>query len=159
MVIPMRFVLLCLLLFAAASARAGEAEFVRIWPAWRDAESFERISEYFSGHENSSGQIVLRTAPETRAGFYFFARVKSTAPLAAARFELTVIRPDSPDPQTFSFPTALPAKEALFQLGLTGAAWPGGKKAAPVAWRLALLAGDGHLLAEQKSFLWEKPAK
>ena len=43
--------------------------------------------------------------------------------------------------------------------GVTGADWPGEKKAHPVAWKLALLAADGRVLAEQKSFLWEKPAK
>ena len=155
----MRSALVCLLLFAAALARAGEIEFVRIWPGWRDAESFERISEYFGRGEGSSGQIVLRTQPETRNGFYFLLRVKSAAPLANARFELSVIRPDAAEPKTFSFPAALPAKDAVFQLGLTGAAWPGGKKASPVAWKLALVANDGRLLAEHKSFLWEKPAK
>ena len=155
----MRSALVCLLLFAAALARAGEIEFVRIWPGWRDAESFERISEYFGHGEGTSGQIVLRTQPETRDGLYFLLRVKSAAPLANARFELSVIRPDAAEPKTFSFPAALPAKEAVFQLGLTGAAWPGGKKASPVAWKLALVANDGRLLAEHKSFLWEKPAK
>ena len=86
-------------------------------------------------------------------------RVKSTTALAAAKFELSVIRPDAPEPKAFSFPAALPAKEVVFQLGLTGTAWPGGKPANPVAWKLALVAGDGRVLAEHKSFLWEKPAK
>ena len=155
----MRSALLCLLCFAAALSRAGEVELVRLWPGWRDAESFDRISEYFGRGENTSGQVVLRTQPAARAGYYFFARVKSAAPLAAAKFELSIIRPDAPEPQVFSFPVALPAKETVFQLGLTGAAWPGGKKASPVAWKLTLIAGDGRILSEQKSFLWEKPAK
>ena len=155
----MRSALACLLFFAAVPARASEAEFVRIWPGWRDAESFDRISEYFGRGENTSGQVVLRTQPATRDGFYFLVRVKSTAPLAAAKFELSVIRPDAPEPKVFSFPAALPAKETLCQLGLTGTAWPGGKQASPVAWKLTLVAADGRLLAEHKSFLWEKPAR
>ena len=161
MIRPLLSAFVGLVCFVAATtpARAGEAEFVRIWPGWRDADSFERIGEYFGRGEHTSGQIVLRTQPETREGFYFLVRVKSTGPLAAARFELSVIRPDAPEPKTFSFPTALPKKEAVFQLGLTGAAWPGGKPASPVAWKLALVAGDGRVLAEYKSFLWEKPAK
>ncbi len=145
--------------FTPAWAGEGGAEFVRIWPGWRDAESFERIGEYFGRGENSSGQIVLRTQPETREGFYFLVRVKSTVPLAAAKFALSVIRPDAPEPKAYSFPAVLPAKETVFQLGLTGAAWPGGKPANPVAWKLTLVAGDGRVLAEHKSFLWEKPAK
>lgn len=155
----MRSALACLLLVAAVLARAGEAEFVRIWPGWRDAESFDRISEYFGRGENTSGQIVLRTQKEARDGFYFLVRVKSATALAAANFELSVVRPDTPEPKIFSFPIALPAKETVFQLGLTGAAWPGGRKASPVAWKLALLAADGRRLVEYKSFLWEKPAK
>ena len=147
------------LLLTALLARAGEAEFIRVWPGWRDAASFERISEYFGGGENTSGQIILRTSPEIRDGFYFLVRVKSPAPRAAAKFELSVIRPDAAEAKTFSFPVTLPAKETVVLLGLTGAAWPGGKPASPVAWKLALVAGDGRVLTEQKSFLWEKPGK
>jgi hypothetical protein len=59
----------------------------------------------------------------------------------------------------FTFPAALSAKETALHLGLTGADWPGGKAASPVAWKITLLAADGRVLAEHKSFLWEKPAK
>jgi hypothetical protein len=44
-------------------------------------------------------------------------------------------------------------------LGLTGADWPGGEQAHPVAWKLELVAADGRVLAAEKSFLWEKPAQ
>lgn len=151
--------LVVLLLLAVGAARAADAEFVRVWPSWRSAESFERIGEYFGRGEVPAGQIVARTGPGTRAGYYFLVRVRNPAALAGARFVVDVIRPDSPDAKTFSFPAAMPAGETVFQLGLTGADWPGGEKAQPVAWRLALVAADGRPLAEQKSFLWEKPAK
>jgi hypothetical protein len=151
--------LVVLLLLAVGAARAAAAEFVRVWPSWRSAESFERIGEYFGRGEVPAGQIVVRTRPETRAGYYFLVRVKHPAALAGARFVVDVIRPDAPDAKTFSFPAAVPAGETVFQLGLTGADWPGGEKAQPVAWRLVLLAADGRPLAEHKSFLWEKPAK
>ena len=45
------------------------------------------------------------------------------------------------------------------KVGLISAGDPGGAKARPVAWKLALLAADGRVLAEQQSFLWENPAK
>ena len=47
----MRFRFLCLSLFfaSALSAVASGLEVVRIWPEYRKAESFERISEYLSG--------------------------------------------------------------------------------------------------------------
>jgi hypothetical protein len=150
---------LAFLLLAGTAARASAAEFVRVWPGWRSAESFERIGEYFGRGEVPSGQIVVRTRPDVRAGYYFLVRVQQAAALPGARFVVDVIRPDAPDAKTFSFPAALPAGETVFQLGLTGADWPGGEKAQPVAWRLALVAADGRPLAEHKSFLWEKPAK
>jgi hypothetical protein len=155
----MRSALSCLLFLTALLAHAGEAEFVRVWPGWRDAESFDRIGEYFGRGEGDSGGIVVRTQPDARAGYYFLVRVKSAQALTGARFELSIVRPDSPETKPFTFPAALRSGDTVFQLGLTGAAWPGGKKASPVAWKLALVASDGRLLAEQKSFLWEKPAK
>jgi len=156
----MRTALACLaLLLLAPLTGAAEAEFVRVWPQWRDAASFDRIGEYFGGRENTAKQVVLRTHADARDGYYFLVRVKSTAALAGAKFELHVIRPDAPEPKIFSFPTAAPAGGAVFELGLTGADWPKGKDAHPVAWKLALLAADGRVLAAQTSFLWEKPAK
>jgi hypothetical protein len=154
----MRALLICLLFTVAAIAGEGGVAFVRIWPGWRDAESFERIGEYFGRDQETDRVNVLRTDPKVRAGFYFLVRVQGAASAGAARFELSVIRPDSPDPQVFSFPATLTTKEQVFQLGLTGVSWPGGKKASPVAWRLALFAADGRQVAEHKSFLWEKPA-
>ena len=65
----------------------------------------------------------------------------------------------SPEPKTFAFPVTASAGDTVFDLGVTGADWPGGKKVNPVAWKLTLLAADGRALAEHKSFLWEKPAK
>src|SRR5688572_22541213 len=145
--------------FAAVALCAAEVEFVRVWPAWRDTESFERIGEYFGGAENTGREIVMRTQPAERAGYYFLVRVKKNADAAGAKFTLSVIRPDTPEPKEYSFPVSLPAKESVFQLGLTGVDWPQGRKANPVAWKLALVAADGRVLAEHKSFLWEKPAK
>ena len=153
------FVLLVFLFAPLRETRAAEAEFVRVWPGWRDAESFDRIGDFFGGDQKHGGEIIVRTHPDARAGYYFFVRVKSSTALAGARFVLEVIRPDAPAPKTFNFPAVAPAGGAVFQLGLTGADWPGENKAHAVAWKLALLAADGRELAEQKSFLWEKPAQ
>lgn len=160
-VIPMRLVLSSLLLLLCVTlARAAEVEFVRVWPGWRDADSFERIGEYFGRAEKARGEIVLRTKTEVREGYYFLVRVKAgTTVPANSSFELNVIRPDNPEAKTFTFAAPLAAKETVFQLGLTGADWPGGKEANPVAWRIALVDASGRILAEQKSFLWEKSAK
>lgn len=152
--------LACFVVFARPAATAAETAFVRIWPEWRNAESFERIGEYFGAPEHRSREIVLRTRADEREGFYFLVRVKNATPLAGARFALHVIRPDAPDAVTFTFPVASAAAgETVYLLGLTGTDWPGGKNAQPVAWKLELAGADGRVLTDQKSFLWEKPAK
>lgn len=153
-----RPLLLALALLSAARAPAAGAEFLRIWPAWQEAATFDRIGEYFGGPEPGAGTTVLRTTPGTREGYYFLTRVRIAAAATGARFELQVIRPDAPTPVTFTFPADVPAGETAFQLGLTGVAWPGGRRANPVAWKLSLFDGNSRLLAEHKSFLWEKPA-
>jgi hypothetical protein len=141
------------------ASRAADAEFVRVWPGWRDADSFARIGEYFGGEEAHGKQILRRTQPAERGGYYFLVRVKHGA-LEHAKFVVQVIRPDAPDVREYTFPVAnAPAGESVFNLGLTGADWPGAGKASPVAWKLELVAADGRVLAAQKSFLWEKPAK
>jgi hypothetical protein len=47
------------------------------------AESFDRISEYFGGGENSARRIVLRSRSGDRAGYYFLVRLVNTAPARA----------------------------------------------------------------------------
>jgi len=156
----MRPLLALLLLLALGSlARAADVEFVRVWPKWRDAESFERISEYFDGKENTGSQVMLRSHPETRPGFYFLTRVKNLGPaMPSAKIILSIIKPDSAKTLAYTFPIALPAGDTVFDLGLTGADWAG-PKIHPVAWKIEVVATDGRLLGVSKSFLWEKPDK
>lgn len=151
--------LACLACFVVSAARSAEVEFVRVWPGWRNAESFESITEYFTGRENHGREVVLRTHPDARAGFYYTVRVANTGrDHPNASFALHVITPDSPDPKVHRFTVDLPARSAVFQLGLTGPAWPDAETH-PVAWKLELRTADGTLLAASQSFLWEKPAK
>ena len=154
-----RAVIFGLLIASSARCLAADVEFLRVWPSWRDADSFDRIAEYFGGPETAGRQVVLRTQQDTRAGYYFLVRVKNASALPNAKFEVSVIRPDNPEPKVYRFDAAVPAKEKVFQFGLTGSDWPGGEDANPVAWKVALLAADGQVLAEHKSFLWEKPAR
>ena len=150
---------LALLLGSAGLSRAAEVEFVRVWPAWRDGASFERISEYFTGRENPGSQVILRSHPEIRAGFYFLARATNSGPaLTAAKIVLSVVTPDSPKTKTYTFTAALPTGDAVFNVGLTGADWAG-EKVHPVAWKIDVISTEGRVLGAAKSFLWEKPDK
>lgn len=151
---------LLILLAAAALPVANAAtgvEFVRVWPAWRQADSFVRIQEYFGHGEDTGRQTMLRTQPGNRTGFYFLTRTSNTGPAhAKVKFVLDVIKPDSPRPKTYTFETSLPTGGHVFNLGLTGSDWPG-EKAQPVAWRLRLLTDQGEELVAKQSFLWSMP--
>lgn len=146
--------LLLSLALAAGTVRADGLEFVRIWPGWRDGESFSRISEYFTGKENTSGQEVVRTHAGDRAGFYFLVRVKNSGPAeSGVKAVLSLIRPDSPLTRTYDFAVTLPPGETVFNLGLTGSDWPD-RKSHPVAWKLELFSSSGQSLGARQSFMW-----
>jgi hypothetical protein len=148
-----------LLFWGPRTARDNSlVEFVRVWPQWRDAEGFKRISEYLDGRENTSGLHIRRSRPADRAGYYFLARVRhKTVSLTGAKFQLRIITPDSPEPRPMlEFAANTGPGEDVFEIGLTGKDWPDPKQH-PVAWRLNLVAADGHLLAWSQSFLWDKP--
>ena len=154
--------LFALIVWVAASvvgASAAEVDFVRVWPGWRTAESFERISEFFTGEENTGRETVLRTHPERRAGFYYLVRTANSGEtLTGATFVLRVISPSSPDPKVTTFPVEIPPRSKVFLLGLTGPDWPH-EDVHPVAWKLELRSADDAVLASAQSFLWAKPAK
>lgn len=151
----MRF--LALLLVLATAATAAEVRVVRVFTGWRDAASFKRISEYFTGRENTGGEVILRTQPASRGGYYFLVRTDNDGPAREVRFRLEVVVPGAPAPRLFDFTAPLPAGNQVYQLGLTGADWTGAS-VSPTAWKLEVLGADDAPLATEKSYLWEKPA-
>lgn len=150
---PLRLLFLLCVAGAAAAAPAPAFALVRVWPSWKEAEDFTRLREYFGFAPDSGPRRVLRTTPEQRAGFYFLVRTRGAA-VPDAVLELAILRPDGPEPVLHRFPAALRSGEEVVELGLTGDAWPGGKRAEPVAWRLRVLSTGGRVLAEERSFLW-----
>jgi hypothetical protein len=144
-------------LCCAASARAADVTFVRVWPGYRTAGSFERISEYLTGQENTGGQTVLRSQPARRAGFYFLVRLKNSGgSVAGAIFELSVVTPASATPRLLTFVADLPTDGHVFECGLTGTDWPDAKTY-PVAWKLIIRTPGGAEIASTQSFMWAKP--
>jgi hypothetical protein len=148
----------------AALAKQGEAtrdpnalRIVRVQHEWRDAASFKRIAEYFDGKEHNGGEALRRSHPEERSGYYFFVRINNPGSLRPAKAALQVITSTSAQPVSYEFPVELRAGDTVFNIGLTGADWPDAKLH-PVAWKLDFVADDGHILATQTSYLWEKPA-
>ena len=149
---------LALFLALVVTASAADVKIVRVFSGWRDAASFKRISEYFTGRENSGNEVVVRTRPGERGGYYFLVRTDNRGAATPAKFVFHVVLPDAPEPRTFSFLADLPAGKTVFNLGVTGADWPDAQIDA-VAWKLDVLTAAGEPLAVEKSYLWEKPGK
>lgn len=157
----MRPLLLGLIALATStSAFASDLQLIRVWPGYRTADSFMRISEYFTGLENpGKNETLLRTHPDQRAGFYFLTRTNNHgAVVPDARFEVHVITPESTKELVYAFNASVPSGQHVFEVGLTGKDW---EKPAeqPVAWRMVILAADGHELASEQSFLWSTPER
>lgn len=140
----------------AGAAEPAAVTIVRVFPGWRDAASFKRISEYFTGQENTGGQIVLRTHPDERRGYYFLVRLKNPAAPQAAEVTLDIVRAGNAGTQSYTFHASLGTGDTVLNLGLTGPDWAD-PKANPIAWRLTLKGADGQTLATERSYLWERP--
>jgi hypothetical protein len=153
----MRFpALLLALTLGCASVSASGVQVVRILPEYMPADSFVRISEYFSGKENTRGATILRTQPKSRDGFYFNLRTQTAAPIELVWVILEIITPASAETRTESFAVSLPKGSHLIRLGLTGKDWPNAKDR-PAAWKIRILGVNGAELATEQSYLWSKP--
>jgi len=141
---------LLLTLPLVASAAPG---LVRVWPSYRTAESFKRVSEYIDGVENTGNDAVLRSQSDVRDGYYFLVRTRTDTAVAGAKISVEVALPQRSGAKTFVFPADLPAGDKVFHLGITGADWPDAK-VRPGAWRVVLRSADGTILATRHSFLW-----
>ncbi len=142
---------------AAAVPDDSPVSVAHVYTGWREADSFKRISEYFNGRENTGGEVILRTHPDQRGGYYFLARLLHSGAPIDARIVLLVITPDSSAPKTFEFTARLSASATLLDLGLTGPDWPD-RKIHAVAWKMEVFGADNKLLGTKKSYLWEKPS-
>lgn len=140
---------------SASADDAPEVRLVRVWPEYRDAGSFVRIAEYFGGKETAP-ELIVRSRPDSREGYYFLARFKTPAPLAGSMLALEYVLPGEDSARVQFFPLDLPKGSRAVLAGLTGADWPGAKTE-PTAWRLRLLGPAGTELARQQSFLWSLP--
>ncbi len=136
---------------------AADLTIVRVYSGWRDGASFKRIAEYFDGKEHTGGETMLRTHPAQRTGYYFLVRLKNPGAARPVKFQLELVETGTSAARTLSFPAELAGGASVFQLGLTGPEWQD-PKLQPMAWHLQVLGPDGQVLANEKSYLWEKPA-
>lgn len=138
------------------SASANDTSIVRVWPEYRPADSFVRIGEYFGGREKAP-ELIVRTQPDNRAGYYFLTRVRSAQSRPGAMIALEYFVPGDEVARVHFFSVDLPAGSRAILAGLTGTDWPN-PKTAPSAWRLRLLSPEGVELAREQSFLWTLPS-
>lgn len=137
-------------------ASATEVKLVRVWPEYRSGSSFVRIGEYFGGKEKAP-ELIVRSQPEARDGYYFLTRFQTTEALPGSIIVLEYVLPGEDAERVQFFPVDLPKGSRAVLTGLTGADWPGAK-VAPTAWRLRLLDPAGAEVAREQSFLWSMPA-
>ena len=152
---PTVLALAAMVLAVPALVSATEVELVRVWPEYRAASSFTRIAEYFGGKEKAP-ELVVRTRPESRDGYYFLARFDSSKPLPGSILALEYVLPGEDQPRVQFFSVDVPKGSRAVLAGLTGADWPGAKTE-PTAWRLRLLGPAGTEVAREQSFLWSLP--
>lgn len=125
--------------------------------SFREHYDFVRISEYFSGKENTSGQIILRSQENHRTGLYFhvlFQDIGTVMPVQNHKLILKILDSESIDFKTHSFdlsPEIL--QEGKILLGLSGKDWTS-PQTTPIAWYLELQTKNGKILADTQSYLW-----
>ncbi len=157
---PILIALLAALLTGCAMSSLEAPESVRIesiTPRYMEAQQFIRVSEYWSGTEQTGSRLILRSDPQVRDGFYFVLRLDEKVKKLprGTRILAEVFTPASPEAQTFTFtlPAKRPRTKEIF-VGLTGTDW-NFPEAVPGAWRFTLENANGDLLAREQSYLWE----
>jgi len=134
-------------------------EFSRIRPEYRTTSTFKRISEYFTGDENTSKRTVFRTQDGERDGFYFSFRVEveKGGLVPAGTVALLVFAPGTYEPTEYVFNLEAQTRRWIeVIIGLTGTDWKD-PEAKPVAWRLEFRDATGQPIGAEESFLWRLP--
>jgi len=123
-----------------------------------ESEKFSRISEYFTGEENTGRRLFLRSEPSERGGLYFITRLSENVKKLPAQVKVCVdfFETGSAVMQHYQFelPERRKNTNRIF-IGITGDERL--EKGLPVAWRIYFTDSNGSLYAERKSYLWEMP--
>lgn len=151
-----RFLLPALLLWLAGASALSALESPKVFAAYREAQQFYRISEFFTGRENTGRNVILRSNPEERGGFYWTVRLRSYPyrKQVEEAVRLEVILPGDVEPTLFTFALGPERpRNPLILVGLTGDHWAD-PDALPLAWRISFADAAGDIFARQQSFLW-----
>ena len=123
----------------------------------RTAADATRASDVLGEKEDHGADVVFRTDPASRAGYYYYVKL-AEAPLADTRLVLQVVRTENAAPERYEFVTGyrpgFPFGE--YVIGLTGKQ-AGEANWRPLAWRISVVDAKGKVLAAKHSFLWGTP--
>lgn len=123
----------------------------------RSAADAARASDVLGAKEDHGADVVFRTDPAAREGYYFYVKL-ADAPPASARLVLQVVRAENTAAERYEFPArfrpGFPFGE--YVIGLTGKQ-AGDAKWRPLAWRVTVVDAQGKVLAAKHSFLWGTP--
>ena len=123
-----------------------------------EAKTFYRISEFFTGRENTGRRVIVRSDPEQRGGLYFIVRFSESTEDFPVGLKLAVdyytARSGKMKHQEFALPYPMKRTKNIFA-GITQEDTEGLRL--PIAWRVQLLREDGTVYSELKSYLWEMP--
>lgn len=143
-------------LFSAAVAVGSAVEIVNVYPKHIEGKTFKRISEYFSGVENTSNRVIARSRPQERSGLYFIITFDEKADLrfkgAIAQVQLVVSNEAEIRLYSIDLPLNYPKSRELL-IGITGSDWPL-SETVPMAWKIILFDDQERILAQEESFLW-----
>ena len=147
--------LLCLLALSPLQAVSIDVASAR----YLSTEQFQTVGEFLTGHPSDGPRLILHSQPGIRYGMYLILELSGDRSMLRpdSRVEIEMLRSDSKEIMYYHLPLGTDrVKRGVIYAGLTGIDWPD-KKLQPMAWRVRLAQKDGSVLAEWKSFLWEKP--
>lgn len=123
----------------------------------RTAADAARASDVLGAKEDHGADVVFRTDPAVRGGYYYYIKL-ADAPPADARLVLQVVRTENTVAERYEFPArfrpGFPFGEVV--IGLTGKQ-AGEANWRPLAWRVSVVDAKGKVLAAKHSFLWGTP--
>ncbi len=146
-----------LVLYALCCGVSLGAELPLCWAQHLQTKSFQRISEFLTGRENTSGRVILRSREESRDGMYVVWLFPHMVSVPAGSFlRLDYIHSAAKSESTIHLPIVSPLAGREWLVGLTGTDWPDLDRKL-LAWHVSLLDPNGRTLQEYKSYLWDMP--
>jgi hypothetical protein len=129
----------------------------KAYTRYYDEGGIRPIGQYFGASLTGQGfRTVIPSQSAEPAGQYFILRLKDPGSSAAASARMTLYTTESKVPSTRMWELAGNKLDNWLYLGLTGSDWPD-EEVRPLAWHIELLDGEGAVITEWKSFLWELP--